>query len=81
MQVEIRKAAMLSPVTRLTKGQYSEREAAEELGVSVDQLRSLIRSHIVDTDEDLNNVGVASFHPSDLLVLKILAGVSPTARG
>jgi hypothetical protein len=57
-----------------TKTQYSEHEAAEELGVSVDQLRTLIRSHIVETDEDLNNVSVASFHPSDLLVLKLLNG-------
>ena len=69
--------------SRLLKGQYSEREAAEELGVSVEQLRSMIRSHIVDSDEDLNNVPIASFHPSDLLVLKILSGLSlhPSARG
>ena len=69
--------------SRLTKGQYSEREAAEELGVSIEQLRCLIRSHIVDTDEDLNNVPIASFHPSDLLVLKILSGLSlhTTAQG
>ncbi len=59
--------------SKLAKGQYSEREAAEELGVSVEQLRTLIRSHIVETDEDLNNVSVASFHPSDLLVLKLLS--------
>ena len=59
-----------------SKGQYSEREAAMELGVSVEQLRSLIRSHIVESDEDLNNVPIASFHPSDLLVLKILSGLS-----
>jgi hypothetical protein len=49
-------------------------EAARELGVTVDQLRTLIRSHIAQTDEDLNHIAVASFHPSDLLVLKILAG-------
>jgi hypothetical protein len=60
------------------KTQYSEHEAAEELGVSVDQLRSLIRNHIVETDEDLTNVGVANFHPSDLLVLKILSGLKPS---
>ena len=53
--------------------QYSEVEAARELGVTVDQLRTLIRSHIAQTDEDLNHIAV-SFHPSDLLVLKILAG-------
>ena len=65
---------------RLSKGQYSEREAAEELGVSVEQLRLMIRSHIVDSDEDLNNVPIASFHPSDLLVLKILTGLSLQPR-
>jgi len=65
-----------------TKTQYNEHEAAQELGVSVDQLRALIRSHIVETDEDLNNVSVASFHPSDLLVLKLLNGpkASPTPQ-
>jgi len=61
-----------------SKTQYSEHEAAEELGVSVDQLRTLIRSHIVETDEDLNNVAIASFHPSDLLVLKLLNGPKTT---
>lgn len=62
-----------SLVVKPNKTQYSEHEAAQELGVSVEQLRTLIRSHIVETDEDLNNVSVASFHPSDLLVLKILS--------
>ena len=73
---------MLPLVSRLSKGQYSEKEAAEELGVSVDEFRSLIRSHIVETDEDLNNVPVASFQPSDLLVLKFLtrSSVDPTAQ-
>ncbi len=66
-------------VSRLAKSQYSEREAADELGVSVEQLRTLIRSHIVETDEDLNNVSVASFHPSDLLVLKLLARQSSSS--
>ena len=68
---------MLAP--RMSKTQYTEHEAAEELGVSVEQLRTLIRSHIVETDEDLNNVAVASFHPSDLLLLKILSGVATTS--
>ncbi len=62
------------------KPQYSENEAAAELGISVEELRTLIRSHIVETDEDLNNVPMASFQPSDLLVLKLLAASksSPT---
>jgi hypothetical protein len=60
--------------TKQTKTQYSEAEAAQELGVTVEQLRVLIRNHIAQSDEDLNHIAVASFHPSDLLVLKILAG-------
>jgi hypothetical protein len=56
------------------KTHYSEQEAAEELGVSVQDFRTLIRSHIVDNEEDLNKVGMASFQASDLLVLKLLAG-------
>lgn len=60
------------------KTQYSENEAARELGVSVEQLRALIRSHIVQTDEDLTNIDMASFHASDLLVLKMLSrGMTP----
>jgi hypothetical protein len=64
--------------TKFNQTQYSEVEAARELGVTVDQLRTLIRSHIAQTDEDLNHIAVASFHPSDLLVLKILAGQKGT---
>jgi hypothetical protein len=56
------------------KTQYSEGEAAQELGMTVEQLRVLIRSHIAQSDEDLNHIAMASFHPSDLLVLKLLAG-------
>jgi len=62
-----------TPSTKSNHVQYSEAEAALELGVTVDELRTLIRSHIAQTDEDLNHIAVASFHPSDLLVLKILA--------
>ena len=58
---------------RTGKSHYSENEAAEELGISVERLRVLIRRHIVTSDEDLNNVPMASFQPSDLLLLKLLA--------
>jgi hypothetical protein len=64
--------------TKFNQTQYSEVEAARELGVTVDQLRALIRSHIAQSDEDLTHIAVASFHPSDLLVLKILAGQKGT---
>jgi len=65
-------------VTRTGKSQYSETEAAEELGISVEQLRTMIRSHVVDRDEDLNNVPVTTFQPSDLLILRLLSGMRPT---
>lgn len=69
--------------SKITKSQYSELEAAQELGVSVEQLRALIRSHIAQSEEDLTHVSTASFHPSDLLVLKILSGLQgrPTPQG
>jgi hypothetical protein len=59
--------------TKQTKTQYSETEAAEELGVTIEQLRVLIRTHVAQSDEDLTHIAVASFHPSDLLVLKLFA--------
>jgi hypothetical protein len=62
-------------LTRTGKSQYSESEAAEELGISVEKLRTMIRSHVVDRDEDLNNVPVTTFQPSDLLVLRLLTGM------
>ena len=56
------------------KTQYSEAEAAQELGITVEELRILIRKHIAQSDEDLTHIAIAAFHPSDLLVLKILTG-------
>ncbi len=67
-------------LTRSVKSQYSEVEAAEELGISVEKLRMMIRSHVVDRDEDLTNVPVTTFQPSDLLILKLLAGMPTTPR-
>jgi len=68
--------------SRPAKSQYTEREAAEELGISIERLRSMIRSHVVERDEDLNNVPVTTFQPSDLLILRLLAGLptNPTLR-
>jgi hypothetical protein len=65
---------------RTGKSQYSEAEAAEELGISIDQLRTMIRSHVTDRDEDLNNVPATTFQPSDLLVLRLLAGMAPAQQ-
>jgi len=64
--------------SKQNKTQYSEMEAAQELGVTVEELRVLIRKHIAHSDEDLMHIAVASFHPSDLLVLKLLTGQNST---
>lgn len=60
--------------TRPGKTQFTEVEAAEELGITVMQLRQLIRSHVVDSEEDLRNVPIAQFQLSDLLLLRLLTG-------
>ena len=67
-------------VTRPTKSQFSETEAAEELGISVERLRTLLRKHVVEKDEDLTNVPVTTFQPSDLLILRLLAGMPTDPR-
>ncbi|MBI4904071.1 MAG: hypothetical protein HY820_10580 [Acidobacteria bacterium] len=58
--------------TRPNKSHYSESEAASALGVSVNELRTLIRSHIVKAEEDMVNVPTTTFQPSDLLVLRMI---------
>jgi len=60
--------------SRPGKTQFTEVEAAEELGISVMQLRQLIRSHVVESEEDLRNVPIAQFQLSDLLLLRLLTG-------
>ncbi len=69
-------------MTRPSKSQYTKVESAEELGVSVDRLRTIIRSHVVDRDEDAVNIPVTTFQPSDLLILRLLAGMptNPTQQ-
>ncbi len=62
-------------LSRTGKSQFTETEAAEELGISVEQLRTMIRSHVVDREEDVNNIPVTTFQPSDLLVLRLLSGM------
>lgn len=62
-----------------TRTHYSELEAATELGITVDDLRALIRNHIVKNDTELNSTAVETFNASDLLLLRILARSAPAA--
>lgn len=59
--------------SKLPKAFYSETEAARYLGVSVEDFRSLLKRHIVNTEEDMNNVSRTTFHAADVLVLKLLS--------
>ena len=60
----------LKPV--INKAQYSEAEVAQQLGITVDDLRTLIRRHIVIEETEATNVPMTTFQPSDLLVLRLL---------
>ena len=61
--------------TRSPKGFYSETEAAQTLGISIDRFRDLVRTHIAQSEDEVNNIGAATYQSSDLLVLKLLAKI------
>jgi hypothetical protein len=54
------------------KGHYTEAEVANTLGVSIEELRKLVRSHIVECEEDLANLSKTWFQPADVLLLRLL---------
>ena len=70
------------PMPQAGRSQYTEVEAAEELGISVDSLRDIVRKHVVERTEDIQNLPITTFQPSDLLILRLFAGMStnPTLR-
>lgn len=57
----------------VNKAQYTETEAAQQLNVSIEELRVLIRQHIVIDEADTSNVPMTTFQPSDLLVLRLMS--------
>ena len=60
-------------VSKQPRVQYSEIEAADLLGLTVDQLRMLVKNHIVKDESEGAPFSISSFQPSDLVVLRILA--------
>lgn len=60
-------------IPRPPKGYFNETDAARELGLTLDEFRSLVRTHLLDDDEDLANLSRIYFQPSDLVVLRLLA--------
>ena len=68
-------------MTKADKTHYSELEAASMLGVSIDQLRSLVRDHIVkDQSSTAAHAVYTTFQASDLVVLRILAAMPRRAE-
>jgi hypothetical protein len=63
--------------SRPGKGYYNESEAAQALGLSLEQLRVLVKRHILQAEDDLANLPITSFQPSDLLLLRLLSQQAP----
>lgn len=59
--------------TRNSKSFFSESEAAQALDISLDRFRDLVRTHIAQSEDEINNIGTTTYQASDLLVLKLLA--------
>ncbi len=64
---------------KINKSYYSESEAARAMGLSIDELRALVRRHIVDSEEDMSNCPKATFYPADLVVLRLLSAKAAAA--
>ncbi|MGC4048294.1 MAG: hypothetical protein QM757_01070 [Paludibaculum sp.] len=60
-------------IPRPAKGYYSETEAAQALGLTIDSLRALVRQHILHSEDELANLSMTTFQPSDLLLLRLLS--------
>jgi hypothetical protein len=57
------------------KSEYTEDEAASALGVSIGDLRALVRIHVTkdEAEREAAEFPLPSFRPSDLLLLRMLA--------
>jgi hypothetical protein len=61
--------------TKHMKSYYTETEAAEVLGVPLEQFRGLVRTHIIRSEDDPAVLNGATYQPSDLVVLRMLANL------
>ena len=62
---------------RPAKGYYTEAEAARTLGLSQPQFRALVRRYILESEDDIANLPMTSFQPSDVAVLAIMLAAIP----
>lgn len=67
------------PQGKTAKAQYSEHEAAMEVGVSVEELRNLVHRIAGTEDPTPGAPQNSTFQASDLVMLKILARMTPSA--
>lgn len=54
------------------KTEYTEEEAATALGISIAELRGLVRTHVIK-EEIGPEVPIPTFRPTDLLLLQMLS--------
>ena len=54
------------------KVEYTEDEAASALGVSISELRALVKTHVIKEETGMD-VPIPTFRPTDLLLLKMLS--------
>lgn len=59
------------------KSEYTEAEAAAVLGITPEELRELLRTHIVKDELDLEDVRGFTYRPSDLLMLTLVCSEDP----
>jgi hypothetical protein len=65
-------------VNNQSKAQFSEVEAARMLGVSVDQLRAMVRDIVKNDGTESSEMAV--YQQSDLVLLRILSGMPRAAH-
>ena len=64
--------------TSSAKTEYTVEEAAQELGISSGELRSLLIRHVLDDPEGLRNLPKMRFRRSDLVMLSLVVSSIPS---
>lgn len=64
--------AQKARVKRSAKSEYTAAEVAGELGMSLSELRTMIRKHILHPGETPRSLAGAAFQPSDIAILRVL---------
>ena len=59
------------------KSEYTIDEAARLLGISSQELRSLLIRHVLDETEAIQNLPKMKFRPADLIMLSLMAAEAP----